>query len=141
MCSGKFWMSVLWNLWPRLVNLKFSIYHEVLSKSKICMLWVKTCTSFVLFNYRHHIFLLISVLIEKVELLVILCLFSSRKETSQALSSVSVLQNTVDKARNIKKSPKKCVGSQYTSGRVLTYEAIDDFKLTFDNKFNEKWWF
>ena len=86
------------------------------------MLWVKTCTN----------------LIEKVELLVILCLFSfPKRETSQALSSVSVLQNTVDKTRNIKKSPKKSVGSQYTSGRVLTYEEIDDFKLTFDNKFNE----
>ena len=105
------------------------------------MLLVKTCTSFVLFIYRQHIFLLISVLIEKVELLVILCLFSFRKEeTSQALSSVSVLQNTVEETRNIKKSRSKCVGSQYTCtpGRLLTYEDNDDFKLTFENKFNEK---
>ena len=85
--------------------LNFLVYHEVLSKSKICMPLVKTCISFVLFNYRQHIFLLISVLTEKVELLVNLCLFSFRKEeTSQALSSVSILQNTVEKTRNIKKS-------------------------------------
>ena len=85
--------------------LHFSVYHEVLSKSKICMLLVKTSTSFVLFNYRQHIFLFISVSIEKVELLVILRLFSFRKEeTSHALWSVSVLQNTVEKTRNIKKS-------------------------------------
>ena len=37
--------------------LNFSVYHEVLSKSKICMILVKTCTSVVLFNYRQHIFL------------------------------------------------------------------------------------
>ena len=61
--------------------LDFSVYYEVLSKSKICMILVKMCSRVVLFNYRQHIFLL-SVLLRKLNFL---CLFSFRKEeTSQA---------------------------------------------------------
>ena len=63
------------------------------------MILVKTCTSVVLFNYRQHIFLIS--FIEKVELLVFVQ-FSQRGNQS----SVSVLQNTVEKTRNIKKAGK-----------------------------------